>query len=157
MNRSLIRSTYLLYLALLLGQFVFCLIVIFMLTQPDSPMIREGTDYLYLGLLVIFMAGSAAMFVNQLRNKQISKIRANFEGKVLHYRTTVIMRSAMVEAGNLFCIVLSILERSLTPLLIFALGLLVFIYFRPRVEEIATNYQLTGEERQKLERQLKRN
>ena len=157
MNRSLIRSTYLLYLALLLGQFVFCLIVIFMLTQPDSPMVREGTDYLYLGLLVILMAGSAAMIVNQLRNKQIPKIRANFEGKVLHYRTTVVMRSAMVEAGNLFCIVLSILERSLTPLLIFALGLLVFLYFRPRVEEIATNYQLAGEERQKLERQLKRN
>lgn len=152
----LFRSTILLYLALVLMQIIICLFVVFLLTQPDRPLNQEGSDYPYLALLVVFLSGGAGWFLNKLRADAIPKLRANFKGKVLHYRTTVIMRSAVVEAGNFFCILLALFERSLTPLLFFAIGMLVFLYFRPRLEEVTQLYQLTETEHQELARQMKK-
>ena len=152
----LFRSTILLYIALVLMQIIICLFVVFLLTQPDRPLNQEGSDYPYLALLVIFLSGGAGWLLNKLRADAIPKLRANFKGKLLHYRTTVIMRSAVVEAGNFFCILLALFERSLTPILFFTLGMLVFLYFRPRLEEVTEQYQLTEEEHQELARQMKK-
>ncbi len=149
------RSTFLLYIALLLGQIVFCFFVVFMVTQPDRPILKEGSDYPFLALLVIFLAAGAAWYMNQLRIKSIVSLEANFEGKLLHYRTTVLLRSAMVEAGNLFCLILALLENSLTPLLYFCIGILSFMYFKPNAKEVTELYKLNKEEEQKLIRQLK--
>ncbi|MCB0637969.1 MAG: hypothetical protein KDC54_15175, partial [Lewinella sp.] len=87
---------------------------------------------------------------------QAHKVHANAQGKVLHYRTSVILRSAVLEAGNLFCLMLALLERNMNHLLFFALGLLVFFYFRPRINEITDLYQLTSGERQELTQALKK-
>lgn len=144
------------YIALVLMQIIICFVVIFLLTQPDSPLDQEGSDYPYLALLVVFLSGGAGWLLNKLRADAIPKLRANFQGKVLHYRTTVIMRSAVVEAGNFFCIILALFERSLSPLLFFALGMLLFLYFRPRLDEITQLYQLSETEHQELARQLKK-
>lgn len=148
------RTIFLLYISLLLGQVLFAMIFLFLLTQPDR-VLKEGSDYPFLPLLVVFLAGGAAWFVNRLRSQQLPNMRANLEGILLHYRTTVIMRSAMVEAGNLFCLVMAFLEGSLSPMLYFCLGLAVFLYFRPRVDEIATQYGLGDNERRQLEKLLK--
>lgn len=153
-SRTLFRSTFLIYVALLLGQVAFSLFTVFLITQPDR-MMKEGSDYPFLGILVVFLAGGAAWFVNKLRYDQLPKLRFNHDGKLLHYRTTVIMRSAMVEAGNLFCLILALLEGSLTPILYFCIGLVVFLYFRPQLEELAKEYGMSEEEKQRLERQLK--
>lgn len=153
-SKSLFRSTYLIYVALLIGQIVFCFIAIFLITQPDR-MPKEGSDYPFLALLVLFLAGGAAWFVNNLRRQQAQQITANFDGKLLHYRTSVIMRSAMMEAGNLFCLILAMLEGSLSPILFFCLGLGLFLYFRPQLAEVAQVYQMTEQERQELEQYLK--
>ena len=153
-SKALFRSTYLIYVALLLGQIFFCFVTIFLITQPDR-VLKEGSDYPFLALLVIFLAAGAAWFVNRLREQQARGIEANHDGKVLHYRTTVIMRSAMLEAGNLFCLILALLEGTLTPILFFCLGLGLFLYFRPKVAELVQVYDMTEQERQLLERQLK--
>lgn len=152
----LFRSTFLLYIALVLMQIIICFFVVFLLTQPDRPLDQEGSEYPYLAMLIVFLSGGAGWLLNKMRTDAIPKLRANFKGKLLHYRTTVIMRAAVVEAGNFFCIILALFERSLTPLLFFILGMLVFLYFRPRLDEITQLYPFTEEERQELARQLKK-
>lgn len=152
--KPLFRSTFLLYIALLLGQIVFSLFTLFLITQPDRSL-KEGSDYPFLGILVVFLAAGAALLINKLRRDQLSKLRFNYEGKLLHYRTTTIMRAAVVEAGNLFCLTLALLEGSLTPMLHFCVGLVVFLYFRPQLSELVSLYGMSEEERQQLERQLK--
>ncbi|WP_020536083.1 hypothetical protein [Lewinella cohaerens] len=153
-SRTLFRSTFLIYVALTLGQVVFSLFIIFLITQPDRDL-KEGSDYPFLGLLVVFLAAGAAWFVNKLRKDQLPKLRFNHDGKLLHYRTSVIMRSAMVEAGNLFCLILALLEGSLTPMLYFCVGMVIFLYFRPQLAELVQLYGMNEEERQRLEQQLK--
>ena len=153
-SKTLFRSIFLLYIALLLGQIVFCLATLFVITQPDR-ILKEGSDYPFLAILVVFLAGGAAWLVNRLRHQQATKITANHDGQVLHYRTTVIMRSAMIEAGNIFCLILALLENSLSPILFFCLGLGLFLYFRPRIPELVQIYRMSEQERQMLEQQLK--
>jgi len=153
-SKELLRSAYLLYIALLLGQVLLSFVIIFMLTQPGSTL-NEGSAYPFLALLVIFFAAGAAWYVNKLRQDQIPILRPNFEGKLLHYRTSIAMRSAMVEAGNLFCLVMALFERSLMPFLFFWLGLVVFLYFRPQLKELVALYQLNGEEQRLVEQYLK--
>lgn len=153
-SKTLFRSTYLIYLALLLGQIFFCMVTVFLVTQPDR-ILKEGSDYPFLALLVIFLAAGAAWYVNHLRHQQAQKISANHDGKVLHYRTTVIMRSAMLEAGNIFCLILALLEGSLAPILFFCLGLGLFLYYRPQVPELVRVYHMSEQDRQELEQQLK--
>lgn len=152
--KALFRSTFTLYVALFLAQIIFCLLVVFLITQPDRELM-EGSNYPFLGILVVFLASGAAWYMNKLRTDSIARMSANHEGKLLHYRTTVLLRSAMVEAGNMFCVVLALLEGSLFPLFFFCLGLGVFLYFRPKLDEVVSVYQMDEATRQQLEQQLK--
>jgi hypothetical protein len=149
------RSAFLLYVALLLGQILFCFVILFLITQPDRAPLSEDSAYPYLGLTIVFLAAGTAWFLNKLRLDSLPKLQANFGGKIMHYRTSVILRSAVLESGNLFCLVLALLEGSLTPVLHFCLGLGVFLYFRPSIEEMAQHYQLTAAEEESLRQDLR--
>ncbi|RME97065.1 MAG: hypothetical protein D6772_10935 [Bacteroidetes bacterium] len=149
------RSTFLLYVALLLGQIIFCFIVLFLLTQPDQGPLTADSSYPYLGLIAVVAAGGIAWFLNHLRLSSLPKLQANFGGKIMHYRNSVILRSAVLESANLFCLVLALLEGSTTPILHFCLGVAVFLYFRPSVEEMAANYQLSIAEQESLRQELR--
>lgn len=154
--RGQYRTTLLIYIALLLGQIVFCLFTVFLITQPDSPLASDKIQYPYAGILVVFLATGAAWYVNQLRIKSVAVLHANFAGKLLHYQTTVIFRSAMVQAGNLFCLVLVILENSLSPLVYFCIGLMAYLYFKPNSEELVNVYKLNNAEKREVEKQAGR-
>lgn len=150
-TRTLLRGTFVLYYALLGGQLLFCLITLFLITQPDKMIADSGVDFTQWGFFVIAFAVSVGFYLNQLRRRQGATLQARLEAKVMHYRTTVIMRSAAIEAGNLFALVLAIMQVDLTPLLLFAAGMMAFIFLRPNLREIVNTYQLSGEERRQLE------
>lgn len=152
---SLFRSTLLLYIALLIGQIIFCFVIIFLLTQPDQVVNWTEEIYPYIGLAIVGVSGATAWYLNKLRQESLPKLQANLQGKVLHYRTTVILRCAVVEGGNLFCLVVALLTKSMIPILYFCLGLGIFLYFRPRLRELSELYDITGAEYQELERSLK--
>jgi hypothetical protein len=149
------RSTFLLYIALLLGQLIFCFVILFLLTQPDRSPNPEDPAYPFLGLTIVFICAGVAWFLNKLRLDSLPRLQANFGGKIMHYRTSVILRSAVLESGNLFCLVLALLEGSLTPVLHFCLGLGVFLYFRPSVTEMVENYHLSETEAEALRQDLR--
>ena len=154
-TKNLYRSIYLLYVALFLGQILMGFVIIFLITRPDHAL-KDGSDYPTLGLLIILLAGGAAWWINSMRREQIFKLRfANLLEKMQHYRTSILIRSAITEAANLFCLVIALLESSLTPLLFFCLGLGVFLFFRPKSQEFIANYGLDGEEQQQIQGYLK--
>jgi len=151
--RGQYRTTLLIYIALLLGQIAFCLFTVFFITLPGRPLASDHIQYPYAGILAIFLAAGAAWYVNQLREKSVVALKANFAGKLLHYQTTVIFRAAMIQVGNLFCLFLAILENSLSPLVYFCLGLLIYLYFKPNTSELVRVYQLTSAEKREIEKQ----
>jgi len=152
---SLFKSTVLLYIALLLGQIIFCFVIVFLLTQPDKVVNWSEEMYPYVGLAIVGASGATAWYLNKLRLESLPKLEANMQGKVLHYRTSVILRCAVVEWGNLFCLVVALLTQSMMPILYFCLGLGVFLYFRPSLGEFSSLYNITSAEYQELERTLK--
>lgn len=148
------RQVILLYMALLLGQIFFCLVVVFLNTQPDDDPYRT-LAYPYLPPLILLLTTGAAWYLNNLRQQQGQQLVANYTQKLAHYRTTVIMRSAALEAGNLFCLTLALLEQSLFPLLYFCLGLVVFLYFRPGLNDVLRSYSFSAQEIDQLQRDLR--
>ncbi len=150
MLRTLLRSTFILYYALLIGQLVFCLVVIYLIQYYGPDPDRVQLAHPLLGLLVVLTTGFGAFYMNRMRTQQANRVRTTLEGKLLHYRTTVLLRSAIVEAGNFLALTLALLALGFTPLLFFALGLAIFYYFRPSRDEFLQTYKLTGDELMQL-------
>lgn len=145
--QEVFRQTRILYLALLAGQILFCSVIVFALLDPETrqsgwPAAPFGT------LLPILMAGLLPL-VLYLNRQQLVKAgeQPDLSSKLAHYRTLVIMRSALIEGMNLFFLVILLLENNTTLLIFFAFGLLLFLYFRPSVNEFLSNYQLSGAEK----------
>lgn len=149
-SQSIFRQVNILYYALLAGQVLFCLVVLFGVLDPDAR--QSGWPEAPFGLVVpVLMAStmSAAFFIN---NRQLSQAtdQPNLGAKINHYRSTVILRSALIEGGNLFCLVVLLLENNSTYLFLFAAGLLVFLYFRPGLNEFTQHYALSGAEQAEI-------
>lgn len=146
------RSTTVLFYALLSGQLLFCLVVVYLVMEygprPEGESVAISPLY---ALLAVLLTAAGAYYMNRLRTQQAAQLHVNLEAKLLHYRTSVILRSAIIEAGNFLALTLALLLMNLQPLLFFALGLLIFLYFRPRLEEVVTTYRLTPEEQRQLQ------
>ncbi len=146
------KQTRLIYAALLIGQLLFCLVLIYLI-YGQGYAVEEGqfSEYRYLGALIIALAAFAAFGFNRLRKQQATQLKVELPAKLMHYRTTVMMRSAILEAGNLFCLILVFLTGSMTSLLYFGVGILIFIYFRPSQDDILKSYQLNSQDSQTLQ------
>lgn len=151
MSHSHYRSTTVLFYALLAGQIFFCLVVVYLVMdygpRPEADAVAISPLY---ALLAVVTTAAGAYYMNQLRTRQAAQLRINLDAKLLHYRTTVILRSAIMEAGNFLALTMALLLMNMQPLLFFALGLLIFLYFRPREDEVIRTYRLTNEEQRQL-------
>ncbi len=148
----MLRSTFQLYYALLAGQILFCLVTLYLIYQNENVSNRFELDTnSAAGLLIVISAGIIAFFMNNLRRQQAGTLRTSLQSRMMHYRTTVILRSAIMEAGNLFALILALIGFNLFPILYFLVGLLLFFFFRPSRSEFAQLYSLTGPERLEIE------
>lgn len=147
------KQIILIYGALMLGQVLFCLVVIFIVTSGPDPAPQEGTPFELIVPTVIFVAIAGSFFVYRMRKQQGTAL-TGLSNKVEHYRTTAIMRSAILEGANLLAIFITFVTNNLNFLLWFSLGLLVFLYFRPSVEQFIRDYALSGQEEQELRKAL---
>lgn len=146
----LFRQTNILYYALLLGQILFCLVAVFAL---DSAQPRQsGWPGEPFGMIVPIMMVGLFGVAFLLNNKRlaIGAGEPDLDAKVAHYRTTVIIRSALVEGANLLSVVCFLLENNTTFLIFFACGMLVFLYFRPSVNEFMQHYGLSAAEQAEM-------
>ncbi|MCB1319297.1 MAG: hypothetical protein KDK34_03530 [Leptospiraceae bacterium] len=146
----LFRQINTLYYSMLGGQVLFAVVAVFLLEHPQA--FRSGWPAAPLGLvlpLVAVGALGAAFFINRKRLAEGSA-ESDLEAKLAHYRSTVIVRSALVEGMTLMSIVFFMLELNTTYLVFFGLGLLVFLYFRPSGDEFSRYYGLSAAEQSEL-------
>ncbi len=147
------KQTSLVYTALFIGQLLFAVLVIWMITSKGANATDGYRSYTLEQLpLIIALTGlTGAFLMNRLRTSQGAGLQ--HIGQILqHYHTTVILRSAILEGCNLIVLTLALLHGNLLYLIYFGLGMAGFLYFRPSPEGLANEYGLTRQQEEELKR-----
>ena len=145
--KEIFRSITILYFSLIVGLVAMSLVVFYLIQgeEPTEAIPMAGT----LIPLVILAGLGGAWFMNQQRIQEGLKLDG-LEEKLIHYRATVIIRSALIEGTCLMAVVFAMLNSSPNYLAFVAIGLLGFLYFRPTVDKFAQEYNLTSQEANEL-------
>ncbi len=147
------RAIQTIYLALLGGQMLFAAVVLILVrgNNLDTDIRIEGLP-MNLIVPVLLLAGVlVAYFLNNQRMRHAGNMgNANLVQKLNHYRVSVLLRSAIVEAVNLFSIIAALILNNLNYMIYFAVGILVYLYFKPSTQDFSDRYKLDGADMAKL-------
>jgi len=140
------------FYALAAGQLLFCAVAVFLRYQGTAAFDEASTQNSTLTMVTPFLAlaaFTAAWFVHKMRTNQGMNQKTLSE-KTMHYRTTVLLRSAMIEGGNIILLVAYLLSGRPIHLAWFVAGMLLFFYFRPSPANLVRDYQLSFDEAKQL-------
>lgn len=125
------------FYSLVAGQILFAAVVYFMIHQDrdfvDMPMLSVIVPAAVLGSIGL------GYFMNE-RLRADAMDQKTEDAQMEHYKRRVIVRSALMEGGNLVALVACLLTGNVPFFLFFAFGIAVFIYFRPTQNEMANDY-----------------
>ncbi|NUN99183.1 MAG: hypothetical protein HUU01_01070 [Saprospiraceae bacterium] len=141
-----------LFYALTAGQLLFCAVALFLRSQGAEAFNEASQFDNTLTMVTPFLAlgaFTAAWFVHKIRTAQGGQQKELGE-KMQHYRLTVLLRSAMIEGGNIILLIVYLLSGRPIHLAWFAAGVLLFLYFRPSRDNFVRDYQLSLEEESQL-------
>ena len=150
MHRSL-KETNITYFVLLVGQLVFAGIVVYLINNDQSEPFDVNSIELPIPFHLItpaLMLGgiTIAFLLNQQRNKQAERYNFELPRKLMHYKTSVLLRSSILEGVNLFSVIAALVSHNISYLYYFVFGILVFLYFRPSFANFSTTYKLSASE-----------
>lgn len=148
--REYFRQINMLYAALLMGQVLFALVVIWMIWSSDD--LQQGYPAAPFGLLMPAMLIIFPGVIYGLTRRKMAEgtSLSGLSAKLEHYRAQAIMRMAAAEGVSLMALVFGMMENNLNYLLFFAAGLLIFLYFRPSREELVREYRLSAKDQAEL-------
>ncbi len=98
-------------------------------------------------LVLVFLLSVAgvAYLIDSQRKAQGAILQGLLE-KAEHYRQTSIIRLSLIEAANVLAIIVAIRENNIMYLAFVAVGLLLFLKFRPTVRRFVKGYELSDME-----------
>lgn len=159
--KNFFKRLHTLFNALLATQLVFCAMALTLIRDTAPPMVivvRNTSESMMpetisktgvLALVFLLSAIAVAYLLDSQRKAQGAILQGLWE-KAEHYRQTSTIRLFMVEAANIFAIVVAMRENNLTYLLYIVLGMLVFLRFRPTAEKFIRQYQLDSTEAEQV-------
>ena len=137
------------YFALLAGQILFAGVSIF-LNDFRMEMGIENNIFLYIiplmGFGVILLDG----WIQGKRKEEAAKMETGLDEKIMHYRQTTLIRSALIEGVNLLAIVGYFLTSNLYLLVFLGLGLLLFLQVKPSKAHFIKLYKLASSDRDSI-------
>jgi len=143
------RKLDIIFYALIMGQLLFAIVVVYLIfsgplvMQQAAPLLGEQTDLMLVAayaLGMIFMS----RFMNSTRSKSISAARKSGLNLFGHYRSTVIIRLALLEGAALFIIVLTLVTANPQLLLLLLPLWYAFYISRPSKEEFREAYDVSA-------------
>jgi len=141
------------YAALLIGQVLFFLIILYVVWGSIGSSGILPLDYntqLMLaaaGLIGVFFGARA--IGNLFRDQALAK-KQDVHEKLNTYRKSLILRWVLAESINIMILIIALLEQNQTLLLFFGLGILVFLSFKPSPTAFAQAYSLSMQDEQLL-------
>lgn len=119
------------------GQILFAAVVYFMIHQAN-----DFVDFPMLSIIVpVAVLGAIGLgyFMNERLRADANEQKTE-DAQMVHYNRRVIIRSAIMEGGNLIALIACLMTGTVSFFLFFAFGIAVFIYFRPTLTEMANDY-----------------
>ncbi len=148
MKRTTFREINVTYLALLIGQLGIGAIVVFFIYNGNP--VDGGTPAPYSFSMVIpalFVGGlGVAYFLDNQRKTQAATLNFDLPRKLNHYKISVLLRSAIIEGVNLCAAIVALVGGNISYMLYFAVGLLVFLYYRPSKDAFINRYKISASE-----------
>jgi len=141
-----------LFYALAAGQLLFGAVAVFMRYKGTAAFDEASHQNTTLTIIAPFLglgAFTIAWYVHKMRSAQGMNLK-ELQAKKMHYRTTVLLRSAMIEGGNIILLVAYLLSGRPIHLAWFAAGMLFFFFFRPSPGNFVRDYQLSFDEANQL-------
>lgn len=148
-----------LYLGLISGQIMMAVILWFFVgkqgggesTTELGRTIGETNPIIFMIALVFVAAVSASFFLYNKRKEEGRKLEEALTDKLTHYRSSFILRMALLEGPNLMALVLYFfIESHVLLMALFIIGLALFLMISPTVKRISEDYQLSVSEQSEL-------
>ena len=149
-----IKQLGILYFALIAGQLLVA-VLLFMFAEDRSAQEADGAvGDSTISLVVAFfclMSIGMSFFLYNKRKEIGRKLTGTTSDKLTHYRSSFLVRAAMIEGANLVALIFYFfIERNMVFLVLFALGIAAFLIIRPTVDRIVEDYQLSASEQSEL-------
>ena len=143
--KAIFQQTSILYLALLAGQVLFSLVVLWLLYSGSMNVGMEESVFVYL-IPVFSISAIFGAYILQNRRNAAAAFLDDLDEKVQHYRQTIITCGAILEGANLLAIIAALLTGQMYYLLYFAIGLGAFVLLRPSIDKFKKMYRLSLQE-----------
>ena len=137
------KQIQILYYALFMGQAFMALVIFYLMQEGYENSPEFPFDIIIPGAVV--MGFAISYFIGQQRKNDIP-VNGNMQEKLDHYRTTNILKWAILEGGNLISLILTFVMASTNYLLWFGLGLAAFVLLRPAKDKFMEEYQVKSRE-----------
>ena len=139
-----LKQTQVLHLALILGPILMSTMLWFAIGTNDE--FSEPTIFPKVFPIVLGSIFAAAFYIYKIRVSQRGEI-VDLLTKVEHYRSTSILRWAMLEGGALISMLFYFfMENNFVFLILFAIALIGLAYSRPSKNQFAEDYNLSNQE-----------
>jgi hypothetical protein len=147
-----IRKFNLIYFTMIASMSFFGVVVYFlcgagMAGEADANLIKLLNNVLAFAVPLFLIAGH---FVFQQVVKRIDP-KLEFEQRLSKYGTALLIRSAFLEVPGLLISAVALLTGRVSFLLLLPLVIITFIVLRPKVPAIATDLNLSSQEKKALE------
>lgn len=143
------------YYALAAGQIIMALIVSYLMIDGEKVFSWEMSNPFYLIAPILMLSSISMSSLLFTKRMEEAKSIKGFVEKIEHYRSAIILRSALLEGINLICIIFYFLEVNYFFLLLFFIGLGAFLLIRPSEDMFKEKYRLTEEERMAFRKMVK--
>jgi hypothetical protein len=141
------KSLQIIHFALMAGVVAFGIIA-FSVNYFSGKITDDKTLEKLLLIMVVFFSFAevfASQFLFKMRLKECNK-QSNFKDKLFCYRSALIVKFALVEGAAFFVIVAYFLTGNLLFLGFLILLLLVFLYYKPTLDKLRNDLQLSAAE-----------
>lgn len=142
--KEILKSSLIIFYALLLGQIVFLLISLYLVssniipTNPDLSLILIFTLLFFLSPLLV----AGPIIYRKLISKQYDNNKT-LEQKMILYRQGMIIKLAMVEGASIFSIVCFLITGNYLFIIIAILLISLFFLHRPSLEKFASDFNIS--------------
>jgi len=146
--KETLKTLNIIYLALFMGQMLFCAVAYYI--NMDTVRGEESADIFQIVIpFVVISCIGLSYWLYDMRKKQGQTIEG-IDAKAAHYRVSNIIRFAIVEAGNMLALVGFLMTGAMSFLAFFALGMAVFLFYRPSQQAFFNDYSLNEVEKSQL-------
>ena len=138
------KSIQVLHLAMTGGCLMLGFIMVFLIGQEEKAVSLTMIFLMVSAMLTLSsVGGSFFLYKNKIKDAR------NIDGldkKLENFRTSSIMRWAMIEASTLIAVVFMFVENNYYYLGFFIIGIIALLLTRPSIESFIKDYQLNNEE-----------